>query len=253
MSEPQLEMPAWGAPANVGAVMTLRGGGVSEGPYASLNLGGRCGDDPGHVAANRRRLREHLSLPGEPRWLRQVHGARVVAAHDAAPDTEQADASWTDRPGVVCAILAADCMPVLLCDRAGRVVAAAHAGWRGLAAGVLEATVAALPVDPGQLLAWRGPAIGPGRFEVGAEVRDAFCDIDTAAAAAFRPGASGKYLADLYALARQRLLRVGVSEVSGGGQCTVSEPARFFSFRRDSVTGRMAALAWLRPSSGRQS
>ena len=250
MSAPQIEWADWAAPANVAGLFTLRGGGTSAGAHASLNLGTRCGDDPARVSANRARLRAHLQLAAEPRWLHQVHGTRVVAAHVVAADAEEADASWTDRPGVVCAILAADCMPVLLCDRAGSVVAAAHAGWRGLAAGVLESTVAALPVPPAQLMAFCGPAIGPRRFEVGTEVREAFCAVDPAAGAAFAAAGPGKHLADLFALARQRLARAGVTAVHGGGRCTVSEPSAFFSYRRDGITGRMAALAWLRGPPG---
>jgi polyphenol oxidase len=238
--------PDWPAPPNVGAAMTTRAGGVSQQSYHSLNLGAN-GDDPAHVAENRRRLRAALDLPGEPVWLRQVHGVQVVdAARVKAGDAPEADASFTTEPGVVCAVQAADCLPVLLCDDAGTVVAAAHAGWRGLCAGVLEATVRALPARPDALMAWLGAAIGPQSFEVGAEVRDAFVAVDPAAAAAFAPGrAEGKFMADLYALARQRLAAAGVLRVSGGGLDTLREPGRFFSYRRDGRCGRMAALAWL--------
>jgi polyphenol oxidase len=266
--------PDWLAPPHVRAAMTTRGGGVSRERYHSLNLG-VSGDDPAHVAENRRRLREALALPAEPRWLKQVHGATVVrlerdgvaamgrshrrddhkdasivgAAHgrDGPPaDPPEADASWTTDPGVVCVVQAADCLPVLLCDDAGTVVAAAHAGWRGLVAGVLEATVRELPVKPAALMAWLGAAIGPHSFEVGAEVRDAFVTADPAAAAAFVPRAEpGKFLADLYALARQRLGRAGVTRVAGGGRDTLRERTHFFSYRRDGRCGRMAALVWL--------
>jgi YfiH family protein len=238
--------PDWPAPARVHAAMTTRGGGVSQQAYHSLNLGW-SGDDPAHVTENRRRVREALQLPAEPGWLKQVHGNHVVqlTATPAAQPPE-ADASFTTEPGVVCVVQAADCLPVLLCDDDGQVVAAAHAGWRGLAAGVLEATVRALPAKPAALMAWLGAAIGPHSFEVGAEVREAFLLADPAAAAAFQPRpADGKYLADLYELARQRLAAAGVHRVSGGGRDTLRERTHFFSYRRDGRCGRMAALVWL--------
>ena len=235
-------LPDWPAPPNVKSLMTTREGGVSCTPWASLNLGDHVGDDPAHVAANRARLRE--MLPAEPGWLRQVHSDRVV---DLGRDANlEADASFTREKGRVCAVLTADCLPVLFCDRAGSVVAAAHAGWRGLAGGVLEATVAAMQVDPGELLAWMGAAIGPAAFEVGDEVRAAFVGRHAATAAAFVPQpAPGKWLADIYQLARIRLESVGVRAVYGGGRCTFGEPDSFFSYRRDGVTGRMASLIWL--------
>lgn len=238
----ELLRPDWPAPLSVRAVQTLRGGGCSPAPWDSLNLGDHVGDDSVRVAANRASLR--ALLPGEPRWLCQVHGTGVVdaAAVDGVPE---ADAAFARRPGTVCAVMTADCLPVLLCDRAGTVVAAAHAGWRGLEAGVLEATVAAMEVAPGELLAWFGPAIGAGHFEVGDEVRAAFVARDPSATEAFQACAGGKWLADIYALARQRLAAVGVTAVFGGAWCTVSDPARFFSYRRDGVTGRMATLIWL--------
>jgi len=277
--------PDWPAPAKVRAAMTTRTGGVSAGSYESLNLG-LGGDDPARVAENRRRLRAALALPGEPGWLKQVHGVTVVQLGDSpshrsrgegwgegasnAPHPDplptfvgrgddsclfEADASFTTQPGIVCAVQAADCLPVLFCDDAGSVVAAAHAGWRGLAAGVLEATVRALPAQPAALMAWLGAAIGPQSFEVGAEVRDAFVAAAPAAATAFVPlprhsreGGNPvfpKFHADLYALARQRLAAAGVTRVSGGGLDTLRERARFFSYRRDGRCGRMAALAWL--------
>jgi polyphenol oxidase len=255
--------PDWPAPPGVRAAMTTRAGGVSQGPYASLNLG-LGGDDPACVAENRRRLRQALALPAEPRWLKQVHGATVVRLFPSPPRdgpegpgeggsaVPEADASYTTDPGVVCVVQAADCLPVLFCDDAGSVVAAAHAGWRGLAAGVLEATVRALPVPPASLMAWLGAAIGPASFEVGAEVRDAFVRHDPAAAACFRTAAAAdagapKFLADLYALARRRLAAAGVTRVSGGGLDTVADPARFHSYRRDGRSGRLAALVWLSP------
>jgi YfiH family protein len=238
----KLIVPDWPAPARVRSLMTTRAGGTSQAPWASLNLGDHVGDDPAHVAANRARLREQL--PAEPGWLRQVHSARVV---ELGRDAErEADASVTRQTGQVCAVLTADCLPVLFCDRAGSVVAAAHAGWRGLAAGVLEATAAAMQVPPTDILAWMGAAIGPQAFEVGDEVREAFVNRHPEAAAAFVPQpAPGKWLADIYRLARIRLAHVGVEAVYGGGRCTFSEAESFYSYRRDGVTGRMASVVWL--------
>jgi len=239
--------PDWAAPARVQAVATTRAGGASGHPWASLNLGDHVGDDPATVERNRELLRDALELPGDPAWLRQVHGTAVVAAGQAG-DRPTADASWTTSPGVVCAVLTADCLPVLFCNRAGTHVAAAHAGWRGLLAGVLESTVAWLAADgvrPDSLLAWLGPAIGPASYEVGAEVRDAFLRTDPAADSAFRPHRPGHWRLDLYQAARQRLGRAGVTAISGGDFCTLAEPDRFFSHRRDGQTGRQATLIWL--------
>jgi len=235
-------VPDWPAPARVRSLMTTRTGGVSQAAWASLNLGDHVGDDPARVAANRARLRERL--PAEPGWLGQVHSARVV---ELGRDAErEADAAFTRQAGQVCAVLTADCLQVLFCDRAGSVVAAAHAGWRGLADGVLEAAVAAMQVPPDAVLAWMGAAIGPRAFEVGDEVREAFVDRHPEAAAAFVPQpVPGKWLADLYQLARIRLDRIGVQAIYGGGRCTFSETGVFFSYRRDGVTGRMASLIWL--------
>lgn len=235
-------LPDWPAPANVRALQTTRLGGISPAPWLGLNLGDHVGDAPERVAANRAELRR--SLPAEPAWLQQVHGVRVVDAA-AAIDSPEADAAYARQPGVVCAVMTADCLPVLFCDRAGTVVAAAHAGWRGLLAGVLKTTVAAMAVAPEDILVWLGPAIGPQAFEVGDEVRAAFVAADAEAALAFRAGAPGKWLADIYLLARQHLRAAGVFAISGGGMCTVNEPGRFFSYRRDSITGRMASLVWL--------
>ncbi len=225
--------------------MTSRIGGVSGPPWDSFNLGDHVGDDPAHVAANRARLRREL--PAEPGWLRQVHSARVVDLGNTRD--READAAFTREAGQVCAVLTADCLPVLFCDRKGSVVAAAHAGWRGLAAGILEATVAAMGVPAADILAWMGPAIGPQAFEVGDEVRLAFMSWHPDAATAFVPqpgsGTSPKWLADIYQLARIRLGQAGVRAVYGGGRCTVSEADSFYSYRRDGVTGRMAALIWL--------
>jgi YfiH family protein len=243
MSAPECLLPEWPVPAGVRAVMTTRRGGVSVGPYASLNLATHVGDDGFAVAANRHRLRHALGLPGEPAWLQQVHGNAVAVLE--RPHAGPADATVTRTRGRVCAVLVADCLPVLLASRAGDRVAIAHAGWRGLAAGVIEATIAALDCEPAQLVAWLGPAIGPGAFEVGPEVREAFIGRDPGAMDAFRPGREGRFLADLPGLARRRLAAAGVTEVSGGGHCTYSDPARFYSYRRDGATGRMAALAWL--------
>ena len=234
--------PDWAAPSTVRACSTTRAGGVSGGPWAGLNLGDHVRDDVRAVAENRARLRAHLALPGEPRWLQQVHGTRVSVP--GAPQ-ECADACFEDRPGKVCAVMTADCLPVLLCNIAGTRVAAVHAGWRGLLAGVLEHSVACFDDPPGQLLAWLGPAIGPETFEVGDEVREAFVAVDPTAAEQFRAHGYGHWLADLYGLARRRLGRLGITAVSGGGYCTFSEPQRFFSYRRDGVTGRMASLIWL--------
>jgi YfiH family protein len=240
-------VPDWPAPPRVRAACTTRAGGVSQGVYAGLNMGRSGGDDPAAVVENRRRVSQGLGLPGQPCWIRQVHGARVVRMPEVAPDPE-ADASFTMQAGVVCAVQAADCLPVLFCDEDAVAVAAAHAGWRGLAGGVLEATVAALSVPPRRLLAWLGPAIGPEAFEVGEEVRAAFLAHAAEAAQAFHPGpVPGKHYADLFMLARQRLHRVGVERVYGGGLSTHADPQRFYSYRRDGVTGRMAALIWLEP------
>jgi hypothetical protein len=234
--------PDWPAPRKVKALATTRNGGVSRGPYASLNLGNRVGDDAQAVCENRARVR--ALLPSEPKWLQQVHGIDVVQA-DRAEAEARADAAFTQEAGVVCAIQIADCLPVLLCDRQGATVAAAHAGWRGLSAGVLEHTVAALGCPPEGLMAWLGPAIGPRKFEVGADVFETFTVADRAATLAFEPLREGKWLADLYALARRRLSRAGVTAVFGGGLCTLSDPARFFSHRRDRVTGRQGAFIWI--------
>jgi YfiH family protein len=232
--------PDWPAPPGVRAASSLRPGGVSGGAYASLNLGGHVGDAPEQVAQNRQKLAEALGLPAEPTWLEQVHGNRVVRAD--APDSLTADAAYTRAPGVVCAVMTADCLPVLLCARDGGAVAAVHAGWKGLAGGVIEAAVAAM--DSQALLAWLGPAIGPEAFEVGDEVREHFLRNGAEFAVGFQEAEDGKWLADIYQLARIVLGRLGVAEVYGGGWCTHSNPDDFFSYRRDRVTGRMATLVW---------
>ena len=234
--------PDWAAPPGVRALVTTRRGGASHGRFASFNLAAHVGDDPAAVACNRARLRS--LLPAEPVWLEQVHGATAVAA-DAAPPGTRADAAVTRVRGTVCAVLSADCLPVLLADRRGRAVGIAHAGWRGLAAGVIEAAVARIGVPPAALVAWLGPAIGPGVYEVGAEVRAALVAADAGAAAAFAERPGGKFLADLYALGRRRLAAAGVTEVAGGGFCTFTERDRFFSYRREGTTGRFASLIWM--------
>ena len=246
LSDGDLIFPGWPAPANVKSLQTTRTGGFSAAPYDSLNLGMHVGDDPLLVARNRQQLNRHV--PTEPVWLNQVHGITVVDAALAScvPD---ADAAFARRSGTVCVTMTADCLPVLLCDRQGSVVAAAHAGWRGLCDGVIEATVEAMHAAPDSLMAWLGPAIGPQAFEIGEEVRQAFIAAHSDAISAFTPSSQGKWLGNLYLLARQRLNRLGVTAVYGGGIdrdfCTFTDQARFFSFRRDGATGRMASMIWL--------
>src|SRR5690625_3140949 len=232
----------WPAPERVRAGFTTRLGGVSEGPYASFTLGDHVGDEPARVAANRRRLVAEAGLPGAPQWLTQVHGTRVVQA--PLSDVPEADAVWTEQRRVVCAVLTADCLPVLMCSDDGERVAAAHAGWRGLVGGVLEATVAALGVPGERLLVWLGPAIGPRRFEVGPEVRAVFLAQDPEAEVCFQAHRGDRWLADLYQLARRRLAAVGVRRCFGGDFCTVEDAQRFYSYRRDGVSGRMASVIW---------
>jgi polyphenol oxidase len=237
--------PNWPAPPHVTAASTLRTGGVSAPPYDSLNLGAHVGDAPEAVAANRARLREALRLPAEPCWLNQVHGTAIVEAGMYA-EPPKADACISRRANQVCVVMTADCLPVLFCNRDGDRVAAAHAGWRGLAGGVLESTVSALGVPGSELMAWFGPAIGPDAFEVGDEVRIAFTAQDAGNASAFKPSQrSGHWHANLYQLARRHLQRLGVEQVYGGNVCTVSDAARFFSYRRDGQCGRMASLIWI--------
>lgn len=238
--------PDWRAPANVRAVTTTRVGGVSRGPYESFNLGDRAGDDPECVRRNRALLRAALNLPLEPVWLRQVHGVSVVDAAARAGVT--ADGAWSGMPGVVCVVLTADCLPVFLCDREGTKVALVHAGWRGLAAGVIEAGARALGIPGPELLAHLGPGIGPQAYEVGDDVRLAFVDKDAGAARAFQPHGADKWRADMYGLARMRLLALGVRAITGGEYCTYRERDKFFSYRRDGVCGRMASLIWLNPA-----
>jgi YfiH family protein len=235
-------IPDWPAPVSVRALVTTRAGGVSEGPYASMNLATHVGDDAAAVAENRRRLRGRV--PAEPLWLSQVHGIAVVRAEDAAEGAE-ADAAYTRRKGRACAVLTADCLPVLLCNDAGTAVCAAHAGWRGLAGGIIESAVRAMGEPPARLLAWLGPAIGPQAFEVGTEVRETFLAHSQEAVAAFAAKENGKWLADLYRLAAQRLNALGITRVFGGDFCTFNEAERFYSFRREKATGRLASLIWV--------
>lgn len=239
-------VPEWPAPARVRAFFTTRAGGVSEGEYASMNLGFSSGDDPGRVRENRRIVR--AALPSEPAYLRQVHGTGVADLDRIAPgEPATADAAMTARPGTVAAVLTADCMPLLLADEGGARVAAVHAGWRGMAAGVIERAVEALGVEASRILAWMGPTIGPDAFEVGPEVREAFVARHGGADRHFRAGRPGKYMADLYGLARLRLGEKGVARVFGGGFCTFHEPGRFFSYRRKPESGRMGAFIWISP------
>jgi YfiH family protein len=250
--------PDWpDLPAGVGALTTLRGGGVSRAPYddgaggGGLNLGSHVGDAIDAVERNREALRVWALLPAAPAWLTQVHGTSVLDAATVTAAANSADASIAVGSGAVCAVMSADCLPVLLCDRDGRVVGAAHAGWRGLLNGVLENTVQAMRTagtGTGRITAWLGPAIGPQRFEVGPEVHAAFVARDRRHDAAFKalPDTPGKYLADIYSLARLALAEAGVDRISGGGLCTVSDAARFYSYRRDGVTGRFASLIWIK-------
>ena len=242
LNDHDLIIPDWPVPANVRALQTTRAGGISKPPYDSLNLGMHVSDAPLDVAANRQRLNRYV--PTEPVWLNQVHGIEVVDASTAScvPD---ADAAFARTRHTICAVMTADCLPILLCDQAGTIVAAVHAGWRSLLDGVIEATVQAMNKPGNELLAWLGPAIGPDAFEVGDEVRAAFIERDAKAEQAFKPAVSGKWFGDIFLLGRQRLSNTGVTAVYGGGLCTYHDAKRFFSFRRDEVTGRMASLIWL--------
>ena len=234
----------WPAPANVYAGTSWRHGGISQGAYASLNLAMHVGDDSQAVLENRHRL----GLPAEPVWLSQVHGLTVVDAGRVVEQTSEqvieADAAYTNVAGVICAVLTADCLPLLLCDQAGNHVAAVHAGWRGLAAGIIDRAVTALQLPGEQLLAWLGPAIGPHAYEVGEDVREAFLYRDADAHMAFQPSRPGHWWMDIYQLARQQLAQQGVSEVYGGNHCTFQNTDNFYSYRRDGVTGRMASVIW---------
>jgi hypothetical protein len=244
--------PDWPAPERIHAVTTLRCGGVSEAPYQSLNLGDHVGDKLASVSANRARLQRAMQLPSAPCWLSQIHGTTLVDAAQFGQvsatsnhQTVTADGSFASQAGIVCAVLTADCLPLLFCDRQGSRVAAVHAGWRGLAAGIVEGMVQTLNVPVTELLVWLGPAIGPGVFAVGPEVRAAFIKHHDLAQQAFVPIDKGHYLADLYLLARLRLQRIGIEAVYGGRWCTYSQAEDFYSFRRDGVTGRQASLIWI--------
>ena len=238
-------IPNWPAPANVHALQTTRSGGYSLAPFNSLNFGSHVNDNPMHVAQNRQLLSEFL--PSEPVWLNQTHSITVV---DAAKTTcvVDADASFANQKNVVCVVMTADCLPILLCDKAGTIVVAVHAGWRGLCDGALEASIyaacRAAQINASDLMAWFGPAIGPNAFEVGSDVRAQFIAKDAQAALAFKPHGS-KYLGNLYQLATQRLNALGINQIYGGQHCTFTESEQFFSYRRDGVTGRMATLIWL--------
>lgn len=237
-------VPEWPLPKGVAACSSTRVGGVSQGAWDSLNLGAHCGDNLEHVEENRKRMFAAGKLPSKPVWLEQVHGKDVLHLTGAPYASKRADASYSNTPGTVCAVMTADCLPVLFCNRTGTEVAAAHAGWRGLCDGVLEETVACFNDSAENILAWFGPAIGPQAFEVGPEVREAFMAKDAKAVDAFRP-VGDKYYADIYLLARQRLANIGVTAVFGGDRCTFSEKDDFFSYRRDRTTGRMASFIWL--------
>ncbi|MBU1438354.1 MAG: peptidoglycan editing factor PgeF [Gammaproteobacteria bacterium] len=245
MSTPLWLQPDWPAPASVSALSTTRQGGFSTGVFASLNLGSHVGDDAILVEKNRDLLQQQAAMPGAPAWLNQVHGCDVLDLAKWQGDVVSADAAVSNEAGKVCLVMTADCLPVLFCNVQGTKVAAAHAGWRGLCDGVLEQTLAHFD-NPADVMVWFGPAIGPGQFEVGAEVRAAFLAKNAIANQAFVPQGTSKYLANIYLLARQRLMAAGVSRFYGGDYCTVTSPELFFSYRRDGQTGRMASCIWLR-------
>lgn len=234
----------WPAPKHIKALTTTRNGGHSIAPYESLNLGDHVGDNPDCVTVNRQRLIETALLPNEPLWLKQTHSTDVIHSSQWRHDIE-ADAIISDSINNVCAVMTADCLPLLITDMSGTQVAAIHAGWRGLQAGIIENTLAKFPHSRSELLVWLGPAIGSQAFEVGPEVKAGFIAIDSAAETAFIPSHADRYLADIYLLARQRLKSQGVTAIYGGDYCTFNETQRFFSFRRDGVTGRMATLIWI--------
>lgn len=244
MSRPVFILPDWPAPEGVRAVSTQRDGGLSKGIYKGLNLGDHVGDDTQAVSANRELLLQPPGPAAQPRWLEQVHGSMAIAADDWQPGV-RADACVSMRPNQVCAVLTADCLPVLFCDETGQCVAAAHAGWRGLLSGVLENTLMLMSAPPPRLMAWLGPAIGPGAFEVGEEVRAAFVGQAPGTEVFFEPNPAGRWQADLAGLARHRLTRLGLERIYGGEFCTASDPERFFSYRRDGQCGRMASMIWL--------
>ena len=233
-------IPDWPAPANICAGTSLRNGGVSLPPYDSLNLGDHVGDDPAAVAKNRQRL----NLPSEPVWLKQTHSTRIVDAAHCTPGQTEADSSYTTQANIICSVLTADCLPLLICNKDGTQVAAVHAGWRGLAAGIIEAAVKKFGANNNELLVWLGPAIGPDAYEVGEEVREIFIAHDPAAQSAFTTEQE-KWRMDIYQLARQRLQALGVTTIYGGNRCTFREHDQFYSYRRDGITGRMASVIWM--------
>ena len=249
--EPRWFEPDWPLPPGVRALQTMRCGGVSSGPWSGFNLGDHVGDDPAAVAANRAALAGYIGC--NPRWLRQVHGTAVRDLDRRTTVVREADAALARQVGQVCVVMTADCLPVLLCADDGSVVGAVHAGWRGLLAGVIEAAIREMAAPGRHILAWLGPAIGPTAFEVGDEVRAAFVAADAAAAPCFHPSPGGRWLADLYRLARLRLAGSGVLNVAGGDECTLRDAARFYSYRRDGVTGRMATLIWKAGGAGESS
>jgi len=239
----ELLRPDWPAPKGVHAASTLRMGGISQAPFNELNLGSHVGDDLHAVEENRLRLQQQLPLPQSPQWLNQVHGMQVIKAPERViQDAPDADAIWSDSANRVCAVLTADCLPLLYCSTDGRYIAAAHAGWRGLAAGIVERTLERLPVKAGQVMVWLGPAIGAEAFQVGAEVVEAFVQQHAEDEAAFKVDGD-RWLMDIYQLAKNRLRRAGVEQIYGGEHCTFSDE-RFFSYRRENQTGRMATLIW---------
>lgn len=240
-----LIQPNWPAPKTIKAYSTTRSGGVSSGAYSSLNLGDHVNDLPDNVLKNRALLREYAQLPQEPAWLEQVHSTDVVTLNGQPLTNNRADAAYSTMTNQICTVMTADCLPVLFCSVAGDEVAAAHAGWRGLCDGVLEKTVKHFVTPTHHIMAWLGPAIGPEQFEVGDDVRQAFLQHDSNADSAFKAYKSGKYLADIYQLARQRLTALGITQIYGGDFCTFTDSEQFFSYRRDRITGRMASLIWI--------
>lgn len=244
-AEERYLIPDWPAPKQIQSCVTLRQGGHSKGNFSSFNLGENCGDEPEALAANRQQLNEDWGWSHSPQWLKQVHGIQVVTSSSDGV-VREGDASWTDSKGLPCVVTTADCLPVIFCNQEGTCVAAAHAGWKGLAGGVLESTIAAMKCEPESIMAWMGPAISQKHFEVGPEVRQAFIDHDSQAAQAFIPGQGDRWYGDLYQLAKQRLQAAGVSELYGGGFCTYDESDRWFSYRRDGKeSGRLATLIWI--------
>ncbi len=247
MTSPITITPDWPAPPTVAAISTTRNAGVSEGAYTNFNIGAHCGDNPDHVACNRKALREQCGFPTEPSWLKQVHGDHVVALHqDKALLDRTADASYTTDTNTVCVVMTADCLPILFCDKQGTCVASVHAGWRSLAAGIIEKTIAALPASPDDLLAWFGPAIGADAFEIGDEVKAQLSIPDSDHC--FTHNAAGRWFCSLTGLASLRCQRVGVTALYGGEHCTYREKDRFYSYRRDGQTGRLGSFIWLKSS-----